>query len=58
MPRSELLADMTTHELHDERKADLKLTTDHYPCTDRVKEYHANRADRISDEIDRRNNAA
>ena len=57
MTRSELLADMSTSELHEERKADLLLTTDDYAGTDRVKEYHANRADRISDEIDSRNNA-
>lgn len=56
MTRSELLADMTTRELHDERKADLLLTTNHYAGTDRVIEYHADRADRISDEIDTRNN--
>lgn len=57
MARSEILADMSTPGLHEERKADLLLTTDHYPCSDRVKEYHADRADRISDEIDSRNNA-
>ena len=57
MTRSELLADMSTRELHEERHADLLLTTDDYAGTDRVKEYHADRADRISDEIDRRNNA-
>jgi hypothetical protein len=57
MTRSELLADMSTRELHAERKADLLLTTDDYPGTDRVKEYHANRADRISDELDARDDA-
>lgn len=56
MTRSEILADMSDRELHEERKADLLLTTDHYAGTDRVKEYHADRADRISDEIDSRNN--
>lgn len=43
MPRSEHLADMTTPGLHDEREACLLLTTDDY-------------ADRISDEIDSRDN--
>jgi len=57
MPRSEHLADMTTNELHDEREACLLLTTDDYAGTDRVKEFHADYADRVSDEIDRRNNA-
>lgn len=57
MTRSEILADMSTEELHNERHADLLLTTDDYAGTDRVKEYHANRADRISDEIDSRDNA-
>lgn len=56
MPRSDRLADMTTRELHTQRAADLLLTTDDYAGTDRVKEYHANRADRLSDEIDSRNN--
>jgi hypothetical protein len=55
MNRSELLATMSTETLHDERQADLLLTTDDYAGTDRVKEYHANRADRISDELDSRN---
>ena len=56
MPRSEHLADMTTPGLHDEREACLLLTTDDYAGSDRVIEYHADYADRISDEIDRRNN--
>lgn len=55
MTRSELLADMSTRELHAERHADLLLTTDAYTRTDRVIEYHADRADRISDELDSRN---
>lgn len=55
MPRSEHLADMTTEGLHDERDACLKLTTDDYAGTERVKEFHADYADRVSDEIDRRN---
>jgi len=57
MPRSEHLTDMTTESLHDEREACLLLTTDDYAGTDRVKEFHADYADRISDEIDSRNNA-
>jgi hypothetical protein len=56
MPRSEHLADTDTVSLHEEREACLKLTTDDYAGTDRVKEVHADYADRISDEIDRRNN--
>ena len=54
MPRSEHLTAMTTPGLHDERNACLKLTTDDYAGTDRVKEHHADAADRISDEIDHR----
>lgn len=57
MTRSENLTNMTTDGLHDEREADLLLTTDAYAGTDRVKEFHADCADRISDEIDRRNNS-
>jgi hypothetical protein len=57
MPRSEHLTDMSTDGLHDERNACLLLTTDDYAGTERVKEFHADWADRISDEIDRRNNA-
>ncbi|NUS26060.1 MAG: hypothetical protein HOV92_17810 [Streptomyces sp.] len=57
MPRSEHLADMHTDDLRDERVACLLLTTDDYAGTDRVKEFHADYADRISDEIDSRNNA-
>ena len=57
MPRSVHLAAMSTVSLRTEREACLKLTTDDYAGTDRVKEYHADLADRISDEIDRRNNA-
>ena len=57
MPRSEHLASTSTAGLHDERAANLLLTTDDYAGTDRVKEYHADRADRISDEIDSRDNA-
>lgn len=55
MPRSEHLAAMHTDTLHDEREACLALTTDDYAGTERVKEFHADAADRISDEIDRRN---
>ncbi|MFE9736129.1 hypothetical protein ACFYO9_37385 [Streptomyces sp. NPDC005863] len=54
MPRSEHLADMTTEGLRDERDACLLLTTDAYAGSERVKEYHADLADRVSDEIDRR----
>lgn len=54
MPRSEHLADMTTAGLHGERDACLLLTTDGYAGSDRVKEFHADLADRISDELDRR----
>lgn len=57
MPRSENLTTMFTETLHDEREACLLLTTDDYAGSERVKEFHANLADRISDEIDRRNNA-
>lgn len=56
MPRSEHLAAMHTDDLRDERAACLLLTTDDYAGTDRVKEYHADYADRISDEIDSRTN--
>lgn len=56
MARTEHLTDMTTAGLHEEREACLKLTTDAYAGTDRVIEYHADYADRISDEIDRRTN--
>lgn len=56
MTRSENLADLSTHTLRDEREACLLLTTNHYAGSESVKEYHADYADRISDEIDRRNN--
>ncbi|NUS79163.1 MAG: hypothetical protein HOV70_23595 [Streptomyces sp.] len=54
MARSEDLAGLSTETLHDERAACLLLTTDDYAGSDRVKEYYASFADRISDEIDRR----
>lgn len=57
MPRSEHLTTMTTPGLHEEREACLKLTTNDYAGSERVKEFHADCADRISDEIDRRNDA-
>lgn len=57
MPRSEHLAAMSTEGLHEQRDACLLLTTDDYAGTDRVKEFHADYADRISDEIDRRTTA-
>ena len=56
MARSENLAAMHTDDLRDERDACLLLTTDDYAGSERVKEFHADYADRISDEIDRRNN--
>jgi hypothetical protein len=56
MPRSEHLAATSTDTLHEEREACLLLTTDDYAGTERVKAFHADWADRISDEIDRRNN--
>ncbi|HKT04462.1 MAG TPA: hypothetical protein VJT31_33520 [Rugosimonospora sp.] len=56
MARSENLADMSTNGLRDEREACLLLTTDAYAGSDRVKEFHADYADRISDELDSRNN--
>jgi hypothetical protein len=57
MTRSENLTTMTTNSLHDEREACLRLTTDDYAGSGRVKGFHADYADRISDEIDRRNHA-
>ena len=54
MPRSEHLADMSTDGLHSERDACLLLTTDNYGGSDSVTEYHADYADRVSDEIDSR----
>ncbi|MGQ5576754.1 hypothetical protein [Streptomyces sp. ECR3.8] len=56
MTRSDVLADYSTSTLHDERAACLLLTTDDYAGSERVKEWHADCADRISDELDRRNN--
>lgn len=53
MPRSEHLADMTTRGLNDERTACLQLATADY-CSDSVQEFHADYADRVSDEIDSR----
>lgn len=57
MPRSEHLADMHPDDLRDEREACLLLTTDAYAGSDRVIEFHADLADRISDELDSRDNA-
>lgn len=57
MTRTENLTTMTTNGLRNEREANLRLTTDAYAGADRVKEFHTDYADRISDEIDRRNNA-
>jgi hypothetical protein len=57
VPRSAHLADMTTAGLHDERAACLRLIDIRYDmCSEPVIEYHADYADRISDELDRRNN--
>lgn len=56
MARTENLTTMTTDGLHDERNACLLLTTDAYAGSESVIEFHADLADRISDEIDRRNN--
>ncbi|MGW4223003.1 hypothetical protein ACWEG1_06050 [Streptomyces bauhiniae] len=55
MSRSSNLADMTTDGLRDERAACLLLTTDGYAGSESVKEFHADYADRISDELDTRN---
>jgi hypothetical protein len=55
MPRSEHLAATSTEGLREQRAACLLLTTDGYAGSDRVTEFHADYADRISDEIDRRN---
>jgi hypothetical protein len=55
MTRSANLATLTTSGLHDEREASLLLTTDAYTSTDSVIEFHADLADRISDELDSRN---
>lgn len=58
MPRSEHLADMTTPGLNEEREACLHLIDIRYDrCSEPVVEYHADHADRISDEIDSRDNA-
>ena len=58
MPRSEHLADMSTEGLRDERDACLRLIDVRYDrCSESVTEYHADYADRLSDEIDRRNAA-
>ena len=55
MPRSEHLADMTTLGLHEERNACLQLIDIRYDrCSPSVTEYHADYADRISDELDSR----
>jgi hypothetical protein len=56
MARSEHLAALDTDSLQEEREACLKLTTDDYAGTERVKAFHADYADRISDEIDSRDN--
>jgi len=58
MPRSEHLADMSTEGLREQRDACLRLIDVRYDrCSESVTEYHADYADRISDELDRRNNA-
>lgn len=55
MTRSASLATLTTAGLRDEREACLLLTTDAYTSTESVIEYHADLADRISDELNSRN---
>lgn len=58
MPRTEHLTTMTARDLRDEREACLRLIDIRYDrCSESVTEFHADLADRISDEIDRRNNA-
>jgi len=52
---SEILANMTTPGLREERAACLQLTVASF-CSESVIEYHADYADRISDEIDSRDN--
>lgn len=55
MPRTEHLADTSTAGLQHERAACLRLIDSRYDrCSESVTEYHADYADRISDEIDRR----
>jgi hypothetical protein len=51
---SEIYRAMSTEGLRDEREACLFLAAPDAPCSDRVREFHADLADRISDEIDRR----
>ncbi|WP_020116811.1 hypothetical protein [Streptomyces canus] len=51
---SETLANISTLGLHEERAACLQLTDPSF-CSDSVIEFHADLADRISDEIDSRN---
>jgi len=58
MTRSENLADMTTDGLHETRDACLHLIDSNYDrCSESVTENLADYADRVSDEIDRRNTA-
>jgi hypothetical protein len=58
MPRSEHLTAMTTPGLREEREACLQLIDVRYQrCSESVTEYHADYADRVSDEIDRRDHA-
>lgn len=56
--RTEHLTNMTTPGLHSEREACLWLIDSNYQrCSEPVTEDHADDADRISDEIDRRANS-
>lgn len=55
MTRSAHLAILSTSGLRDDREACLLLTTDAYAGSESVIEYHADLADRISDELDSRN---
>jgi hypothetical protein len=52
--RSEQYAATSIDSLGEERAACLKLTTDDYAGSERVKEFHADCADRISDELQAR----
>jgi hypothetical protein len=57
MPQSKHLADTTTPGLHEKREACLHLIDVRYDrCSESVVEYHADVADRVSDEIDSRDN--
>lgn len=58
MPRTVHLTEMTTRSLEAERAACLRLIDPRYDmCSESVTEFHADYADQISDEINRRDNA-